>query len=766
MINKAFDRHMFLTGGAVKTSGGSLNLAKGQLAIVDLSATTVDGAQVLSSFLGKAKNKKDLAIRVGVTSKDPNRSYSDKAESTPPFALNEVKDLRVSVPERTKQSVDELVIGYDGFDPTTAFKFKAGDAYFNISLKMEGGLLDYRGGGENNFEIVHVSLDVADYDPFDNCTDFDGCLQLDCQALTLAAIEQLKRRQVTGGGLVEDFVDITPVFSCDNEVTATLIPYDYYTLEVCDAGGDEALALVQAQYPNSPIIRKDRKGSSSTYQVLLKQSLGAPADYSQTIGSLLKGCETCPAGYDAVEGGYLYAITIADGGADRTAVITAELANAKLVAGTVVRGQGNDGAVGFYTAIYTSPLTQAEINTFVNSAANNRDTATVAYVGVAQDICDNDTVSDTAWVIGDTCNAIEETYKIVLPDTECGEDRLAELSGNYPSLTIVISDSANSTLAVTLTGSAGGADITVDGVDYTATYATSLTVTANNFVTAHAAALLAEGVTVTADAGVLTFSGLTTLISGITIANDGAGGGSNLAGTLGTVTAIPAQQGCQTQYETTVVSNLVCEECDPVFKDYYRTAAPASYFETLWVKVEDATTAPNGNCLCGIRVKGKTFLLTTDEALRDVVGFTETSTRVQISAGFPSEIREGIGYLPEGSYVPRYFSRWIPRTHLAGNLRDLEKEGRAYFLGEKYNHSYLTRVFRGETSNMEDQLSQMAHYTIEIGHEGYTQGFARTNSKNIEYHIFVELGKHFALETLLNNLASNAGVPTVQATAI
>ena len=762
MINKAFDRHLFLTGGAVKLSGGSLNLAKGQLAIVDLSATTPDGAKVLSGFLGKAKNKKDLAIRVGVTSKDPNRSYSDKAESTPPFALNEVKALRVSVPERTEQSVDELIIGYDGFDPTTAFKFKAGDAYFNFALELKGGLLDYRGGGESNCEIVHVSLDIADYDPFNSCEEFDGCLAIDCKSLTLAAIEQLKRRQITGGGLVEDFVDITPVFSCDNDVTATLIPYDFYSLEVCDAGGDEALALIQAQYPDNKVARISRKGSSSTYQILLPQADGAPADYEQGIPSLLKGCEDCPAGYSEVDGGFLYAITIADGGVNKTTVIQTNLANAKLVAGTVIRGEGHDGAVGFYTAIYTSPLTQAEIDTFVNASTDNRNTATVAYVGIAQDICENATVSESTWVLGNTCNVVEETYKIVLPDNKCGEDRLAELSGNYPNLTIVISDSANSTRALTLTGTSGTANVDVDGVDYLATFATSLTVTANNFVTAHAAALLVEGIVVTADAGVLTFEGLKATVDAITITN----ATTDLAGTLAASVAVPARQSCQTQYETTITSNLVCEECDPVFEDYYRTAAPSSFFETLWVKVEDATTQPNGNCLCGIRVKGKTFLLTTDEALRDVVGFTETSTLVRMSAGFPSEIREGIGFLPEGSYVPRYFSRWIQRTHLAGNLRDLEKEGRAYFLGEKYNHSYLTRVLRGETSNMEDQLAQYAHYTVEIGHAGYTQGFAGTNSKNIEYHIWVELGRHFELETLLNNLASNAGVPTVQATAV
>lgn len=764
MINKAFDRHLFTIGGAVKTSGGSLTLAKGQLAIVDLSQTTVDGAAALAGFLGHPKNKKDLAIRVGVSSKSPNRSYSDKAESTPAFALNEVKNLRVSVPERTEQSVDEVILGYDGFDASKAFAFKAGDANFRVSLELKGGLLDYRGGGENNTEIVHVDLDIADYDVFNNCADFDACAAVDCKSITLAAIEQLKRRQVTGGGTIEDFVEITPVFSCDTDVTATLIPYDYYTLDVCDTGGAEALALIQAQY-TTPIIRINRKGSTSTYQVLLPQASGAPADYEQTVASLLKGCADCPAGYSAVEGGFLYAITIADGGADRTAIITASLANAKLVAGTVVRAEGNDGAVGFYTAIYSTPITQAEIDTFVNSTANNRDTATVAYVGVAQDICEDSTVTEATWVIGDTCNAVEETYTLVLPDNECGEDRLAELAARYPDLTIVISDSpTDSSRVLTLSGTSGTANVNVDGVDYLATFASDLETTADNFITAHSAAILTATGIVVSDGGVgeLVFTGENALVDAITIDNVTL----TLDGTLAASVPVDYRVNCSTQYETTIVSNLVCDECSPVFQDYYRTLAPESFFETMWVKVADATTGPAGNCLCGIRFKGRTFLMSSDEALRDVIGFTETSTMVRVSGGYPTEIREGIGYLPTSTYAVTQRSRWIPRTHLAGNLRDLEKEGRAYFLGEKYNHNYLTRVFRGETSNMEDQLMQMVHYTIEIGHEGYTQGFARTNSKNIEYHIWAELGRHFDVESILNDLASNAGVATVQATAV
>lgn len=49
----------------------------------------------------------------------------------------------------------------------------------------------------------------------------------------------------------------------------------------------------------------------------------------------------------------------------------------------------------------------------------------------------------------------------------------------------------------TVTGTSGTANVTVNGVTYLATFATSTTVTATNFVTTHAAALLARGIVVT-----------------------------------------------------------------------------------------------------------------------------------------------------------------------------------------------------------------------------------------------------------------------------
>lgn len=59
---------------------------------------------------------------------------------------------------------------------------------------------------------------------------------------------------------------------------------------------------------------------------------------------------------------------------------------------------------------------------------------------------------------------------------------------------------------VTLTGTSGTANITVNGVEYLATFATDLTTTATNFVTTHATALNTAGVIVTSNEAVLTFT--------------------------------------------------------------------------------------------------------------------------------------------------------------------------------------------------------------------------------------------------------------------
>jgi len=118
--------------------------------------------------------------------------------------------------------------------------------------------------------------------------------------------------------------------------------------------------------------------------------------------------------------------------------------------------------------------------------------------------------------------------------------------------------------------------------------------------------------------------------------------------------------------------------------------------------------------------------------------------------------------IKQGQYQSKNLSRWIPRTHLAGNLRDLENEGRYYYRGYDYK-DYLGRLLTGEISNMEDQLKQYVLYTLTVGSGNHAGGFAVRVSQDINYQVWVEVGKNNTVETLLNDIATHAGVPAVKA---
>lgn len=760
-IGNPHDREYFVIGGAVKTSGGSLNLTKGELALTDQANSTQDGAAVLTTVAGRSKKAKDLVLQLGVANRSATRSHTNGSEKTLPFALDEVVGLRVSAPEITEQTVDEILLGYDGINPDTAFSFRTGDSTFRITLELRGDPLAYRGGGSSDIEYVSVDVDITDCDATDTCVDCDPCDTIDPRNLILEAIEQLKRRQLTGGNTVDQYVDITPVFRCDDPMTATQIPYDYYCLSVCDSGSDNALALVAQQY-STAVIRTERVGATSTYQMLLPQSAGAPADYGQTLASLIKGCEDCPAGYTAVAGGVLYAVSLEDDGTDQSGLVDGLPG---YVATTIAREPGSLAGVGFYTLVLDDALTAAEITTFLATNAISK-TAVIVKVGEVDAICTNDTVTDTAWTNCGTCNVIEETYTITLADDVCGNDRLTELNGAYTE-TVTIATQVATSVEITLTGTSGTANVTIEGIDYLATFDTTLTETADDFVDAHAAAILVAHNMVVTDAGaVLTFTAPTDDWELPTIAN----ATGDLAGTTGTVDTadtLPFRDACQTKYSISVVSNIVCDECDPIFRDYYVTSAPESYDGQEWVKDANAGSNPSGTCLTGIRIKGKVFVLQSEECLRDEVGFVETSTLVRASAGYPLEVREGIGRIKQGQYQSKYLSRWTPRTHLAGNLRDLENEGKAYFRGATYNHkNHLGRLLTGTESNMEDQLVQYVHYTLQIRTGKGAQGFGARVSQDINYNIWVEVGRHSAVENLLNDIATHAGQQAVRAFAV
>jgi hypothetical protein len=591
----------------------------------------------------------------------------------------------------------------------------------------------------------------------DTCTDCDACETVECAPIILSAIDFLKSYELRGGVRVDEMVDINPIKSCDTapDYSASEVDKDFQSLTILDLGDDNSLALVQAQYPSYKVIRIERNGMYSVYQVLTADGV-ALTDYSTSLASLLKGCEDCPSGYTATVGGVLYAVSIEDEGASLVTTVD-DLPG--FVTGTCVK-QGQDGGIGMYTLVLDNKLTQAEIDTFHAASAPKR-TAKIEYVATTEEFCTNATTVATAWVVGDSCTVAEDRYTIIVPDTQCGASRLAELQAAYPDLTIAIDTelTSRSSRAITLTGTGGTANIDIDGTDYLVTFDTDLTETADDFVDTHAAALLALGITVTADAGVLTFVHATT---GFPTIEAPVNATLDLAGTIAALTAIPTDitGNCSTQYTTDVVTSLVCDECDDAFKALYTSVPPGAFDIYEWTKVEP--TPDYSGCLCGIKFKGKVTEIKPDEFLKDTMAYLNTSVKIEVSGGYIIENTEGTVQTVENPFKVQYLSRWTPKTHDGGNYWNNEKQSNYFFNGEDFAADYKTRLFKGQQSSLKAG-TQYIDYMIDIRNTNYSNSMSQRHELTTTYHILVELGRQTNVEALVNMIAGAAGIAGVKA---
>ena len=732
---------LFPLDGKVLTSGGSLDVTNGVVAIVETKPVTSRGRKVVASFDGQPKDK-DFQILLGAVDNPVTRSTTNKPYESLPFKISEVKNLTVVAPQTKGIKVDDFIIGYNGKNGTElTLKQHSGS---RIELTLCGEAM-YALGYHTGEIMVAVNLISPYLDDNGNPTANDAVTM---QEIVENAVKEFKNIKLLGGNPITDYVDIIAVNSENENLSGNA--YVFYSLNVVDAGTEDALARVQAQYPTYKVHRTDRIGDEISVYTILAPTGTVLADYDATpTAGQVKGCADCAPGYSVLGSGFVYSISIENDGADVSGSID-DLPG--FVAGTVVKLAQNDG-VAQYSVVVSAELTDAQIAAF--KAANAlKSTAVITLVGEVADVCANDAATvEIAWVSGNTCYAQQEVYEITVPDDECGNARLAEIQANYPDLTIAIK--GRESRAITLTGTEGTANINVGGVNYLATFATSLTVTATNFVTAHASALSARGFVVTAAAGVLTFSSAQYAFPTLTITN----ATTNLAGTVGALTIINAVEGmCQTTYTTRVTSDVVCAECSNEFRDLFETVAPKNFKTDSWTK---AAKVYSPTAKMGIRFIGKEFVLSANEYIRDNVPFYATSTRLKVAGGQPYLIAESWNS-QDAPYAVKVLSIAAEPEALGGQLWQREDMSRTYFdaVPRFKDNNYANWLWGRETRLK--GLSQYVQYalTVDVKKHYLTTPHA---SELITYQFIVEVGQHTALEGLLNKLAAAAGLPAVQA---
>lgn len=429
-IHKPWDRPFYVVGGSIMKNGFSLNLAEGQFGIFNVSQQTPKGAVAVEAFKGNGSDTL-FELRLGNKQK-MTRSTTNKMYSSFPFSIHDVVSLKASAPKRTEMKVDEVVIGYNGINAETSLKLFHGE-HKEISLQLEGKQLEYLGVPEGIATFI-IPLDTKPF--YGVCgPDEDPCAPVDMLPIINEAVEYAKNLEFRGGTKITDVVEITPVIDLAGVKRTGELVQVTFQMSICDTGDQGALALVQQQYPQAEVTLAKRVGAISTYQVVVKQSVGgavptAPTAYTQTLPSIIKGCEECPAGYDEVEGGFVYAVLLEDDGADLSTAVEA-MTNA--VKGTAIKGEAQNFGKGMYTVVVTSKLTPENITTFVTT----NPTATVDLVGSVSSICSNDTVATATWAETSRVTFTTSTWKITLPDAECGQSRLAELQTAYPFNTVI-----------------------------------------------------------------------------------------------------------------------------------------------------------------------------------------------------------------------------------------------------------------------------------------------------------------------------------------
>ena len=657
--HKGWDREFYTSEGLAMKTGRSLNIARGQFAVVDMgSIQNQRGLEVISSFGALPKNRK-LEMRMGVSPKHVNRSQSDKAMATQPFMISEVKGLRVDSPKVKGVEVDHFRIGFDGLNPDTIFKLQNGDNEM-IEIILTGqaiGMLGYT----NAQATLQLYLEAPNTGEF---TD---------QEIFERAVKTFNEMTLMGGVPVTNYVKASIVNS--NAVANTGTNYSFFKLNLKDNGDETSRGRVQAQVPGFDVKTEGNFGGTSTYVILAPTGTSIP-DYTEKVTSTIPDCDECPTGYSLVAG-----------------------------------------------------------------------------------LCTKNTTTTYAWEAKETCVAKQETYSITLADPKCGTNRLADLQANYPDLVIAVSTlpSNDSERKVTLTGTSGTANVAVGGTNYLATFTTNLATTASNFVTTHAAALLVEGVEVTATTGVLNFKALTQGFPTITI----TGATTNLSGTVAAVAVIPSDPSgaCLTNYTTSVMTNVVCADCSPEITGLFESEAPKDFEQKSWRKTNKVYDEA---ALMSIDFKSTVQTFFADEQFRDTIPTMFSSVRLNVTGGLPF-VNESFKKGRQNRIPVTMLSRAQESENYGFNFQDWENRSNQHFLGRQRfeNNAYGNWVL-GQESNLK-QGAQYVDYAVDVRTTRFAQSFGGEVVENFTYHIFAEVGKHKDIEDILNALATAAGIPTVAA---
>lgn len=217
--------------------------------------------------------------------------------------------------------------------------------------------------------------------------------------------------------------------------------------------------------------------------------------------------------------------------------------------------------------------------------------------------------------------------------------------------------------------------------------------------------------------------------------------------------------GCQSKYSLDVITNIVCNECDPIYIDTFRSEAPEDFEGHRWKKVAKEYSK---DALMGIRIKGKLFNSDLPDALFGKSKFFNESTRIFVNVDVCDEYTFNQEDLCASNTALTVLSTKTYLKNKGYDLVYLENEARRYFNDEKAKQSNMEQYFRN-TESLVDLNAQYIIYNLQVRRVVNQGNSVAPKVESFNYLIPEKIGFQENIENLLNSLATASGIAPVKA---
>lgn len=519
------------------------------------------------------------------------------------------------------------------------------------------------------------------------------------------AVEQFNRKTLMGDIPITTYVEAVPVNS--ENIAAAGTDQTFYSLTLQDEGDSSALGLIQSQYDFN-IEKTDRIGLESVYTVIQDPIV------SVTTTNFVVGVE--------------YIITTV-GDTDFAAIG----ASANTVGVTFVATGVGGGTTGVADTVPVTGFTQTKAWKVKGCAA-----CPAGYTQFTDGYVYSISIEDDG---ADSTAAIEA----ISVNTEAGSAVKVSVIEGFSTYTVVVDQSLSQSEIDAFIVTNPEAEISL--------------------VTENAAEICSpDNTTTTAWVAGDTCKTKTEAYS-LVLADDECGSSrlAEVKAAYPELTIVQGTQGgCQTTYDTTVITNLVCEGCSDFFRALFTSEAPQDFDSKSWTK---AAKVYSGTALMGIKFKAKPVEFSGSEVYRDDMPYLATSARISIAGGHERNINESFLAGTSGRMSVTLLSIGAEPENWGGDLRPFEDMTRMYQegVGRHEGNNYAKWIL-GEETLLKANMPYV-DYILTVRLNKMAQSFSGELNETMYYHFLVEPGVHVEVESLLNTLAAAAGVETVQAYA-